>query len=348
MSNNECDDRVGVILLNTGTPDSPKPEDIKPYLAQFLSDKHVVRVPHALWLPILHCFILPTRPNKTRAKYEQIWTPEGSPFMIENQRLAEGVQRTLSANAPGKFSVVSAMRYGKPSPESAFCALEQKGCTRIIAIPLFPQTAYCTTESCTEALWEAARRHPNVTLSIIEGYAGHPAYIRALANSVRKSWRHARGERLLFTFHSIPVSDIAAGDTYAEQARQTANLVAQELNLGQGEWDVAFQSRFKDSRKWLGPATHNVLSSWAKEGVRRVDVIAPGFSVDCLETLFDCAIEQKRFFESLCDDERSASAEVARLNGSGSGSGGCYTYIPALNSQNEHISLLAELIEGIL
>ena len=251
------------------------------YLAEFLSDPRVVELPRWIWLPILFGIVLRTRPPKTAAKYRAIWTPEGSPLAVHTRRQAE----LLAAREPS-LRVEYAMRYGSPSIADGLAKLG--ACGRVVVLPLHPQYSRSTTESVRDCLPPGS--------AMIESFHDHPAYIGALAASVRRHWdAHGRGDRMLMSFHGLPRRMVERGDPYERQCRETARLLAQALGLGDGEWTATFQSRF-GAAEWLQPYTQPSLVALAAQGVARIDVLCPGFVSDCLETLEEIGIEARRAF----------------------------------------------------
>ena len=324
--------RIGVILMNTGTPASPEPWDIRPYLAEFLSDRRLIKVPRPIWLPILHGIILKRRPERSAEKYRQIWTPEGSPFMINSRAQGELLQQRYTEKG-SEVRVEIGERYGNPSIAHAYEKLATAGCTHIVGLPLYPQTAYTQAYTCADEVSRINRSiWPDTTSeTILTGYGDQELYIRAVVKSIRDVWTRKPGSKLLFAFHSIPTKDVEQGDTYPHQVDYSVRRIVEELGLEDGEWALAYQSRFEDSRKWLSPSPHTILTQWVNEGgVTDVAVVTPGFSVDCLESLFDCNIEQREFYERLCAEK---------------GIEGTFAYIPALNAMPEHIDLLEHLID---
>lgn len=347
--NHDAGASTGILIMNTGTPDAPTPEAIRPYLAEFLSDRHMISMPPALWQPILHLFILPSRPKKTAARYESIWTPEGSPFTLvsvsqRDKLAAELTRRNVSA------TVELAMRYGNPSTADALARLRAAGCTRLVVLPLFPQYATVTTQTCLDRVDEILDKidwHPD--LVAIDHYCDRPAYLDALAASIRAHWTWHEGSRLLFSFHSTLLADIEAGDPYRDQALATCQGVVERLGIPEDGWAVSWQCRF-DSRKWLMPSPETVLEGWADTGVRDVAEVCPVFSTDCIETLVDCAVEQREHFENRCR-ARDANPQDAAGGVDRPGQEAAmprYLYIPALNDSDAYISVLADVVEDAL
>lgn len=312
---------AGVLLVNLGTPDAPTVPALRRYLREFLSDPDVVTLPRLLWLPILYGFVLPFRPAKSAEAYARIWTPQGSPLLLNSRTLADKLALRLGA----RVKLALGMRYGSPSIPAALAVLKAAGVTRLTLLPLYPQYAAATSGSTRRAVQQALRRMGwTPALITIDHYHDHPAYIAALAESVRAHWAaQGRGQKLLISFHGIPRQVSEAGDPYAGQCATTARLLAQELGIAEGEWQLAFQSRFGRA-EWLKPYADEVLAECAAKGERVVDVICPGFAADCLETLEEITLRYAEGF-------REAGGTELR-------------YIPALNARDSHVALLARLL----
>ena len=319
---NYSNENIGIILINTGSPASPEPSDIRPYLIEFLSDKNIIRIPHAVWLPILHGIVARNRPKKTAPRYQQIWTPQGAPLLVESLAQRDELNKCFAQEHLPLIAEVG-MRYGSPSIEEALQSLKQRGCKRFIGFPLFPQTATCTTKTCKEKFLQSVSDTERA--GFIEGYAHNPLYWKSLAQSITDHWTWQPGSKLLFSLHSIPLNDVRAGDTYLDEAQQSLSETAKLLGLSSDDWAIAYHSRFEDSRAWAAPHPKTVLSSWADEGVQRVALITPGFAADCLESLYDIAFVAKDYFEQRCR-AKGNTPEVS--------------YIPALNHRSDHIDLL--------
>ena len=288
--------RTAVLLVNLGTPDEPTAPALRRYLAEFLSDPRVVEIPRIAWWPILHGIILNTRPAKSAAKYASVWMPEGSPLAVWTQRQAEALDRVLKA-AGHDVLVRHAMRYGNPSVASVMDGLRADGATRVLVLPLYPQYAAATTASVGDAVmrWaQQARRMPE--LRFVGEYHDHPGYIEALAQRLEGHWaEHGRGEKLVLSFHGVPERSLTLGDPYHCQCHVTARLLGTRLGLTKEQMVVTFQSRFGKA-KWLEPYTEPTLIAMAGNGVKRVDVMCPGFVADCLETLEEIAQEAREAF----------------------------------------------------
>jgi ferrochelatase len=288
--------RTAVLLVNLGTPEAPTAAALRRYLAEFLSDPRVVEIPRLAWWPILHGIILRTRPAKSAAKYASIWAEDGSPLAVWTRRQAEALDRSLTALGHALL-VRPAMRYGDPSIPDALDALRADGATRVLVLPMYPQYAAATTASVGDKVmqWaQQARRVPE--LRFVGEYHDHAGYIGALAERVQAHWaERGRAERLVLSFHGVPHRTLLLGDPYHCQCHKTARLLGERLRLGAGELTVTFQSRFGKAR-WLEPYTEPTLRELAASGVKRVDVMCPGFTADCLETLEEIAQEAREAF----------------------------------------------------
>ena len=277
----------GVLLVNLGTPSAPTPDAVRRYLAEFLSDPRVVELRRFIWLPILHGIVLRTRPAKSAKKYASVWTPEGSPLAVHTRRQADLLREVFLQE---RIAVEYAMRYGQPGIADALKRLSN--CRQVVVLPLYPQFARSTTESIRDVLGTSVG--PKV--SMLENFHDHPAYIAALAAGVQRHWAaHGKGDRLVMSFHGLPQRAVDQGDPYQKQCLATAKILAGVLRLAPADYLVTFQSRF-GAAKWLQPYTEPTLIELARKGVRRVDVVCPGFVSDCLETLEEIAIEAKHAF----------------------------------------------------
>jgi len=311
---------AGVLVTNLGTPDAPTPAALRRYLAEFLADPDVVDLPRFIWLPLLYGLVLPFRPKRSAEAYARIWTPAGSPLLIQSQAIAAALSKELTKKLGKNVPLALGMRYGNPSLPEALIELAAEGVTRIVVLPLYPQYARATVGSTVTRL----KLLSTPVLACIEGYCNHPAYINALASNVRDYWeKHGRGQMLLISFHGIPKQVALKGDPYADQCAETARLLAAQLKLHADEWQLTFQSRFGKA-EWLQPYTDIKLQDLAAAGVKTVDVVCPGFAADCLETLEEIAL---RYAETYLE----AGGHALR-------------YIPALNDCPEHIQALVELV----
>lgn len=317
--------RTAVLWVNLGTPDEPTAPALRRYLAEFLSDPRVVEIPRLLWWPILHGVILRTRPRQSAAKYATVWMPEGSPLAVWTSRQATLLERALHERGH-RVLVRHAMRYGNPSLPAVLDSLRAEGVTRVLVLPAYPQYAAATTASISDKIgqWAAtARRLPE--LRFVGEYHDEAGYVAALADRLRKHWAtHGRGERLVLSFHGVPERSLLMGDPYHCQCHKTARLLAEALSLLPAQIVVTFQSRFGKA-KWLEPYTEPTLEKLAAEGVKRVDVMCPGFVADCLETLEEIAQEAREAFLHAGGEQ--------------------FSYVPCLNDDAAWISALAGLAE---
>ena len=321
----DAPDRMGILLVNLGTPDAPTTQAVRRYLAEFLWDPRVVELPRPLWWLILHGVILRIRPPRSARAYQAVWTERGSPLLDGSQRLADGLARRLDEAMPDRVHLELGMRYGNPSIPDALARLRAANCRRLLVLPLYPQYSATTTASTFDAVTRELSTWRWVPeLRTVNQYHDDPGHIAALAQSVRDHWdRHGRADRLLFSFHGIPKDYFLAGDPYHCQCHKTARLVTQALDLPREAWALSFQSRV-GTKEWLRPYTDETLKVWGAEGVGSVQAICPGFAVDCLETLEEIAVENRDYFL---------------------GAGGReYTYIPALNDSQAQVEVLADLV----
>lgn len=316
---------LGVLLLNLGTPDAPTPAALRRYLAEFLWDPRVVEAPRLMWWLVLHGIILRTRPARSAAMYQKIWTEEGSPLLVTSRHQAQGVSQLLASAVKGPLVVELGMRYGNPSIGSALQRLRQANAQQVIVLPLYPQYSAATTASTFDAVVDELKQWRWLPeLRFINSYHDVPAYIAALADSIREQWASTgQPERLLFSFHGTPKRYFTGGDPYFCHCQKTARLVAEALGLAADRWQVTFQSQF-GREEWLKPYTSEILASLGAAGIKSVDVICPGFSADCLETIEEIAMENKGVFLSAGGEQ--------------------YHYIPALNERPEHLRVLADLV----
>jgi len=276
---------------------APTPKAVRTYLAEFLSDPRIVEAPRWLWRLALHGVILRVRPARSARLYQSIWTPAGSPLLTGTEALAAALQKSIASQRPGPILVRTAMRYGKPSIAAALRELSAAGMRRLIVLPLFPQYSGTTTASALDAVGaELARWRFVPDFRFIGDYFAEPRYIEALARSVEAHWQaHGRAERLVLSFHGIPQRYFKNGDPYFCQCQATARALRERLDLREDEVIVSFQSRV-GREAWLAPYTDEVFRRLPGEGVKRVQVLCPGFAVDCLETLEEIAIEGRDTF----------------------------------------------------
>jgi ferrochelatase len=317
--------RTAVLLCNLGTPDEPTPKAVRRYLAEFLSDQRVVEIPRLLWLLILHGIILRFRPAKSAAKYASIWTPEGSPLKVWTEKQAKLLQGWLGQRNH-QVKVRWAMRYGSTSIASQLDAMKADGVTRVLVVPAYPQYSATTTASVFDAVYQWAQTTRALPeLRFVNHYHDHPDYIASLAASVVRYWRkHDVPDKLVMSFHGVPERTLHLGDPYHCECFKTARLLAEKLGLSKDQYQVTFQSRLGRA-KWLEPYTEPTLIAMAKAGVKRVDVICPGFTSDCLETLEEINMEAREAFLD---------------NG-----GKTFHYIPCLNDDPEWITALCNVTQ---
>ncbi|HEX2804097.1 MAG TPA: ferrochelatase [Sphingomicrobium sp.] len=283
--------RVGVLLINLGTPDAPEPGAVRRYLAQFLTDPRVIEIPQWLWRPILHGVVLRTRPSKSAHAYRQVWSAEGSPLAAITRRQAKALQKRVG----DEVIVEHAMRYGNPGIEAAIQRLVSTGCDRILAAPLYPQYCAATTASAQDALFAAlASLRFQPALRTLPPYYDDPLHIDALAKSIDSQLGDLDFEpqRLLLSFHGMPQRTLELGDPYHCHCQKTARLLGERFRV---PTDIAFQSRFGRA-KWLEPATDTVLAAYPAKGITQIAIAAPGFSADCVETLEELGIRGRDSF----------------------------------------------------
>ncbi|WP_041598388.1 ferrochelatase [Hahella chejuensis] len=318
--------RSAVLLVNLGTPDAPDAPSIRRYLKQFLSDPRVIEAPRLIWWAVLNLVILRFRPRKLIPNYRKIWTPKGSPIKTITQQQACGLQNALGQELGARVLVDFAMTYGAPSLPDKLAALQRQGIEKVLVLPLYPQYSATTTAASFDALAQAMAKMRDIPeLRFVKRYHNHPAYIASLVDSVRAHWRvRGRQGKLLFSFHGLPKAYVEKGDPYRRDAEETALAVARELKLDESQWLMSFQSRV-GTAEWLKPYTDATVTELGANGCEALDVICPGFSADCLETLEEIEEENRGLYEQA--------------------GGKDFHYIPALNAEPEHIELLQELCE---
>jgi len=316
--------RLGVLLVNSGTPDTLDARGVRDFLRRLLSDPRTIETSRAIWNPLLYLVILPWRPSHVLPKYRRVWTREGSPLLVHSRALQEKLRAAL-VNSLGDALVELGMLYSTPDVAQGLAALRDAGARRILVLPLFPQYSGTTTAAAADQVGAALRTWrvlPEVTL--LGDYADHPLYIETLAQSVREHrQRLGAGGHLLVSFHGIPAAYVEKGDTYLSRCQITARLLAERLGLDGGGWSLSFQSRVGRA-EWLKPYTFARVEELARQGVKQLDVICPGFAVDCLETI---------------DEIGHEAAAAFRAAG-----GGELRYIPALNAGPGQVDLLARML----
>jgi len=316
--------KTGVLLVNLGSPRSPKTGDVRAFLREFLSDPRVVNLPRPLWWIILNLFVLPFRPHKSAHAYRSIWTDKGSPLISYTQQLTD---KLAKRHGNDRLIFDCAMRYGKPALADKLRDLATQGVDDVVVLPLYPQYSSTTTASIFDVLvGEFAGRYHVPSFRFISDYYRSPAYIKAVGDSIRV-YRQEQGHAglLLMSFHGLPAKLTEWGDPYFYHCQSTARLLADELGLSDHQWQMVFQSRFGRA-EWLKPYCVEVLRDLPKQGIDQVDVVCPGFAVDCLETLEEIAIANKAIFLEA--------------------GGKSYRYIPALNDSDAHVAAMAEIIKS--
>ena len=319
-------ERIGVLVVNLGTPDAPSYFAVQRYLREFLGDRRVINTSRLIWLPLLFGVILPFRPFRTVRKYRSIWLPEGSPLAVYSQRLTAKIGKVLQADLGDHVRVELAMTYGNPSITRALESLSQQNVRKLLVLPLYPQYCSSTTGSVFDRTSRALQRWRWLPETrFVNDYYHDVGYIDALTARILEHWAQV-GERshLLFSYHGIPASYVAEGDPYQAQAEATTRAVVERLGLAIDEWSHCYQSRF-GSVVWLQPYTEDTLKDLAKRGVRKLTVASPSFAVDCLETLEEVAMEYRDKFLALGGE---------RL-----------TLVPALNDDDRHAQVLAAIVK---
>jgi protoporphyrin/coproporphyrin ferrochelatase len=319
--------KSAVLLVNLGTPDAPTASAVRRYLKEFLSDPRVVEIPALVWQLILRGVILNVRPAKSAKKYASIWTPEGSPLLVNTVKQAKRLQGFLGHAGRTDLTVQHAMRYGNPSVASRLSELRAQGITRILVVPMYPQYAASTTASVFDAVAAWAKRSRNVPeLRFVRNFHDDPAYVDAVAQRIAQHWEREGGkpDKLVMSFHGLPRYTLDKGDPYHCECQKTGRLVAEKLKLAESEYVVTFQSRFGKA-EWLKPYTAATLEELGKAKTKRVDVVCPGFVADCLETLEEIADEGKETFQHA--------------------GGGAYHYIPCVNDGDGFMHALTALVQ---
>ena len=316
---------TGVVIVNLGTPEAPTKPALRRYLREFLSDRRVVDIPRAVWLPILHGIILNTRPAKSAAKYASIWTPEGSPLAVHTERQAKLLKGALGERGH-RILVRHAMRYGEPSIPTVLDELASHNATRILIVPLYPQYAASTSATVADTAFRHLLGYRNQPeLRTVRAYCDDADYIASCVATIREHWmQHGEPDRLLLSFHGLPKVLLERGDPYYCECQKSGRLIAEGLGIAAERLAITFQSRFGRA-EWLQPYTAETLKAWGKSGLKRVDVFCPGFVGDCLETLEEIALEAKSDFLAA--------------------GGKTFHYIPCLNERADWISALANIVE---
>jgi ferrochelatase len=320
------DQKIGVLLVNLGTPDAPTAAAVKPYLKQFLSDPRVVEAPRLLWWFILNGIILLKRPRSTAHAYSQVWTDQGSPLLMHSLNQTQMLKKRLESLHDGKVAVELGMTYGNPSVSSALQVLKSQHIEALVVLPLYPQYSGATTGSVFDAVVKELctwRRVP--AMNFLDGYYDEPLYVKALANSIKEFQKeNGTADKLIFSYHGLPKRFLESGAPYHCHCYKTTRLVAETLGLEPRQYMLTFQSRF-GKEPWLEPYTDETLQSLPSKGVKRIQVISPGFSSDCVETIEELNIQNREFFMDAGGEE--------------------FGYIPCLNNRTDHVDLLEDLIQ---
>jgi protoporphyrin/coproporphyrin ferrochelatase len=315
---------LGILTVNTGTPDAPTASAVRRFLKLFLADTRVVELPRLLWLPLLRGVILPLRAPRSARNYQRVWMAEGSPLAVYSRQLRSALELELRRQLGDRVAIESAFLYSSPQIAECLRRLRAAGALDIVVLPLFPQTSGTTTGAVYDQVADALRAWRELpTLRLVSDYHADPGYIKALGASVREHWeQQGRRTHLLLSFHGIPERCVQRGDPYECHCRTTAELLAAELGLDAAAWTLSFQSRFGKAR-WLQPATDRTLADLPARGVRDLTLLCPGFAVDCLETLEEIAIGGREIF-------MHAGGEH-------------FHYVPALNGRADHAAALAHI-----
>ncbi len=314
--------KIGVLLINLGTPDRPVCPSLRKYLGEFLMDPRVIELPRLFRAILVKGIIVNFRSHKSAATYREIWTDDGSPLLINSLNLGRKTADLLGDN----FELEVAMRYGKPSVTQKIRALHQKGIRKIVVVPLYPQYSGSTNGSTFDAVSHALNAQRWVpSVNFVSDYYQYDSYIKAVGDSVLNHWeKHGRNQKLVMSFHGVPQKYVTRGDPYQSQCATSAQRIADYLNLSDDEWQLVFQSRF-GAEEWLQPYCDQTLKSYPAQGIKSVDMICPGFSADCLETLEEIEGENKEYF-------LEAGGEK-------------YNYIPCLNDSDSHARLMSEIVK---
>ncbi|GAL22383.1 ferrochelatase [Vibrio maritimus] len=313
--------KTGVLLVNLGTPDEPTAKGVKRFLEEFLHDHRVVDMTRWIWCPVLHGIILPIRSPKVAKAYQSVWMDEGSPLMVYSKRQAAKLEQELG------LPVALGMSYGNPSLKAGIDQLLEQGVEKVVVLPLYPQYSGTTTAAAFDGIAKACKSISTIpAMTLIRDYHDHPLYIKALADNVRAHWeKNGRADYLLCSYHGIPKRYADNGDVYPQHCQATTELLRAELGLDESQMGMSYQSIF-GREEWLKPYTDKTLEQMPSQGVKSIDIMTPAFSVDCLETLEEIAIEAKETFLEAGGEQ--------------------YRYIPCLNDSDEHIAMMAQLIQS--
>ena len=318
---NHDNDQLGILLVNTGTPSEPNTISIRKYLKEFLLDKRIVQLPRVIWLPILYLFILPFRPIRKIKDYNKIWMDEGSPLLVYTKRLLQKLN--ASESKKGAMHIDIAMRYGEPNIKKKLKIFKEKNINKLIVVPLFPQYSFSTTESVKDKVKSSIiELNWKPKINYVEEYYKENLYIDSMVRNINNNWEKKNG-KLIFSYHGLPKKYVDKGDTYYQSCIETSKLIAKKMGLQKEEYITSFHSKFGFG-EWTKPYTEELLLELPKKGVASICVVSPSFAIDCLETLEEIAIQFKDEFLKAGGKE--------------------FKYIPCLNDQNEHVSLIEKLV----
>lgn len=328
--------RQGILLSNTGTPAEPTGKEIKKFMGRFLMDERIVPMNKVFWWVLLHVHILPLRGRRNEVRYQTIWTEDGSPFTLYHTALEAKLSEAYRCAGCDEVSVACGMSYSHPDIYDALKRLKEAGCEKLEVLPLYPQSTSSTTGAVSDGVQRALKKlNWDINYHFIENYHDNPVYIKAIADSIRAAgFKADSNDRVVFSFHSIPMVDIEAGDTYDTQVETTCSLIADEVGIDESRRIIGYQCRFDSGREWLKPYTVDVLSDIAKEEPSRLFFVCPNFAVDCLETLYDIEYEIKPHYAQALEAEGRKFAE------------GDFVYVPCLNSSDAHVGALMDVLSS--
>ena len=312
----------GILIVNTGSPSSLHSQSIRLYLKEFLSDKRVINLPRIFWLPILYLFILPFRPQKKIKDYKKIWMKEGSPLLVLSKKLIKKLNKNISDKG---IYYRLAMRYGEPNIKDQLICFREQKISKLIILPLFPQFSYSTTESVTDKVQLSLKElNWELDYEIIKEYYNEHLFVSSIVNKIKNEWKeNGKKDLLIFSYHGLPKKYVDKGDTYYQACCNTSKLIAKNLSLDPKDYITSFHSKFGYG-EWTKPYTEDLLTELPKNGIKSINIISPTFSIDCLETLEEIAIQFKNdFIES---------------------GGNYFKYIPCLNDSDEHVKLIERLV----
>lgn len=317
---------IGILLVNLGTPEAPDTNSVRRYLAEFLSDPRVVEKPRWLWKAILHGFILRIRPARSAAAYQKVWQEDGSPILSIAIKQSKLLQQLLDESTDKKCIVKLAMRYGSPSISDTLDELQQENISKLLVFPLYPQYCASTTASVFDSVTHHLRKCRWIPeIRFINRYYDRSDYIQALAQSIRGSWsQHGRGQKLILSYHGIPISFVEKGDPYYDHCKHTTQLLQQSLELKDDQLMMVFQSRV-GREKWLSPYCDETMKNLPSNGITDIDIISPAFSADCLETIEELDEENRDYFMQA--------------------GGKRYHYISALNDRADHMHCMENIVK---